>query len=205
MKTPQVVAAIAARDGREGQELRRRRPSTSTPTAASSRRSPASTPCQAIEEDLPIYRPSEETTTTIQTGRWNNGATPYTDAGIDGGGADKASFADDQILMILDNGIQLDAGDLSNTRTDGASTHAGRSRTHRKVAFYGTTNPFGGSGDLLGCDNATTSGVTHGHTVAAVALGNATRVPASYGHGWQATDAPGEPLGSRRHRAQGAT
>jgi hypothetical protein len=147
---------------------------------------------QAIYEDLPITLRSEETTTTVQTGRWNNGATPYTDAGIDGGGADKVSFADDQLLMVLDNGIQLDAGDLSNTRTDGASTTP-VGNSHRKVQFYGTTNPFGGLGDLLGCDNTSTSGFTHGHMVSIVALGNATRVPAGYGTGWQAKDLQGNP------------
>jgi hypothetical protein len=147
---------------------------------------------QVIYEDVPVFVQSEETTTTIQTGRWNNGATPYTDAGVDGGGSDKASFADDQLLLVLDDGIQLDAGDLSNTRTDGASTTPVGS-THRKVQFYGSTNVFGGDGDLLGCDNASTSGFTHGHMVAAIALGNATHVPASYGQGWQANDAQGNP------------
>ena len=62
---------------------------------------------------------------------------------------------------------------------------------HRKVAFYGTTAPFGGSGDLLGCDASTTSGVTHGHTVAAVALGNATKVAVSYGTAWRGVDGSG--------------
>src|SRR5262249_54816916 len=91
-----------------------------------------------------------------------------------------------------DDGIQLDAGDLSNTRADGADiTPVGS--THRKVQFYGTVNAFGGSGDLLGCDAVTTNGFTHGHMVAAVALGNATRVAASYGAGWQANDLQGNP------------
>ncbi|HEX4825310.1 MAG TPA: hypothetical protein VFV19_13470 [Candidatus Polarisedimenticolaceae bacterium] len=147
---------------------------------------------QNIWENLPLLVQSEETTTTIQTGRWNNGATPYTDAGVDGGGSDKASFADDQLLLVLDDGIQLDAGDLSNTRTDGASTTPVGS-THRKVQYYASTNQFGGDGDLLGCDNTSTSGFTHGHMVAAIALGNATRVPASYGQGWQALDTQGNP------------
>jgi len=153
-----------------------------------------------IGEVLPIFLMSEETTSTVQTGRWNNGATPYTDAGVDGGGADKVSLADDQILMIIDNGIQLDNGDLSNSRVDGG--YDGQSEitdpangaviaNHRKVAFYGTTSPFTGSGDLLGCDGGTTSGVTHGHTVAAVALGNATRVSVGYGAGWTAVDPAG--------------
>ncbi len=145
-----------------------------------------------IEEILPIFLMSEETTTTVQTGRWNSGATPYTDAGVDGGGLNKASQTDDQILAILDNGIQLDAGDLSNTSTDPGLTAGGLPIAgHRKVAFYGTTAPFGGGGDLLGCDSSTTGGVTHGHTVAAVALGNATRVPVSYGTPYNGVDTSG--------------
>jgi len=147
-------------------------------------------PIFMIEEVLPIFLMSEETSTTVQSGKWNNGATPYTDAGVDGGGLNKASQTDDQILMIIDNGIQIDAGDLSNTSTDpGLDVNGLPIAGHRKVAFYGTT--IGGSGDLLGCDGNTTSGVTHGHTVAAVALGNATRVPGSYGTGYHGTDRSG--------------
>ena len=146
-------------------------------------------PVQIINETLPIFLMGEETTTTIQTGKWNNGATPYTDAGIDGGGLNKASFADDQLLMVLDSGIQEDAGDLSDTRV--LSGTAGAS--HRKVLFYGTTNAFSGAGDLLGCDNGPQGGFTHGHTVAATALGNASRVAASYGTGFQGTDINGNP------------
>jgi hypothetical protein len=149
-------------------------------------------PVFRIEEVLPIFLMSEETSTTVQAGKWNNGATPYTDAGVDGGGLNKVSQSDDQILAILDNGIQLDAGDLSQTNSDPGLDGSGLPIAgHRKVAFMGTTTPFGGSGDLLGCDGNTTSGVTHGHTVAAVALGNATRVAAGYGTGFNAVDGSG--------------
>jgi len=149
-----------------------------------------------ISEVLPIYQMSEETTTTVQTGKWNNGATPYNDAGVDGGGADKVSQLDDQILSVVDTGIQIDAGDLSNTRTSaGLDVNGLPIAGHRKVAFYGTTNAFGGSGDLLGCDGNTTSGVTHGHTVAVVALGNATKVPGSYGAGYVGVDGGGNSWG----------
>jgi hypothetical protein len=151
-----------------------------------------------INEVLPTWMFSEETSTVIQTGKWSNGATPYTDAGVDGGGLDKVSQTDDQILMIIDNGIEIDAGDLSHTKTSSgfdASLSAHVIANHRKIAFYGTSVPFGGTGDLLGCDSPTTSGVTHGHTVAVVALGNATRVDlATYdptGDAWHATDASG--------------
>jgi len=113
---------------------------------------------------------------------------------IDGGGANKTSFTDDQVLMIIDNGIQLDAGDLSNTATDSGfdtSLTGNVVANHRKVVFLGTTAPFGGSGDLLGCDASMTGGVTHGHTVAVVALGNATDVAGSYGTPWRGVDRNG--------------
>jgi hypothetical protein len=145
-----------------------------------------------IHEVLPIYPMSEETTSTVQTGKWNNGLSPYNDAGIDGGGLNKASQADDQLMMMLDTGIQLDAADLSNTRTSaGLDVNGNPIAGHRKVAFYGTTNAFGGQGDLLGCDGSTTSGVTHGHTTAVIALGNASNVPAGYGAGYTAIDGGG--------------
>ena len=144
---------------------------------------------QSVFEQLPIFLMGEETTCTVQTGRYNNGAIPYHDAGVDGGGGVGGT---PQILMVLDSGIQVDAGDLSNTHTDGASTTP-IGATHRKVLFYGTTNPFGGSGDLLGCDAAPSGGFTHGHTVSATALGNGTAVPVSYGAGWQALDANQNP------------
>lgn len=157
-------------------------------------------PVFMIHEVLPIFPMSEEMSTTIQTGRWNNGATPYNDAGIDGGGLIKAPTAgyqnDDQILALVDTGIQMDAADLSESRTvAGVDALGAPLANHRKVAFYGTTNGFGGSGDLLGCDSSTTSGVTHGHAVAVVALGNATKVDAAYGAGWNGLDAGLNPWG----------
>jgi len=145
-------------------------------------------PVAAINESLPVYPHSEETTTTVQTGRWNTGATPYNDQGIDGRCAN-AACSSPQVLMILDTGIQLDAGELSDTRTTVGTVGA----AHRKVLFYGTTVPFGGSGDLLGCDAGPAGGFTHGHTVASVAIGNATKVPAGYGTGFQAPDINGNP------------
>ena len=47
---------------------------------------------------------------------------------------------------------------------------------------------MGGVGDALGCDAGPQGGFTHGHVVAATALGNASDVAASYGAGWLATD-----------------
>ena len=141
---------------------------------------------RGIYEALPLFPMAEETTCTMQTGSLNSHQIPYHDAGVKGGGLGDAS---PQILMVLDSGIQLDAGDLSNTRTDAGTAGAG----HRKVLFYGTTNPFGGSGDLLGCDNPTSGGFTHGHTVSVTALGNGTAVAGSYGTGWTATDTNGNP------------
>jgi hypothetical protein len=167
---------------------------------------------KAVIEQLPNLLHAEETTTVMQTGNYNHGAIPYHDAGVTGSGLNKcinnknisctvANQAADcagaggiclgpQVLMVLDSGIQLDAGDLSNTRTDGGSP----SLTHRKVRVHQTTNGFGGTGDLNGCDAPAQGGFTHGHVVSAGALGNATAVnTATYGAGWIALDLQGNP------------
>ena len=118
-----------------------------------------------IHERLPVLPHAEETTTGIQTGGYRFGATPYHDAGITGAG---------QILMLLDTGIQLDAADLADSHVAPGTPGPG----HRKVRFYGTTEPFGGGGDALGCDAPLNGGITHGHVVAAAALGNADHAAA---------------------------
>ncbi len=63
-------------------------------------------PVRMVYETLPLRTRAEETTTTLQTGQYNAGATPYHDAGIDGSGT---GIGSPQILMVLDTGIQLDA------------------------------------------------------------------------------------------------
>ena len=128
---------------------------------------------KAVFESLPNLPHGEETTVTVQTGRWGGGAVPFHDAGI---------LGDGQILMVLDSGLQLDAADLSDTRTSVGTAGPG----HRKVLLY--TTAVGGVGDALGCDAGPQGGFTHGHVVAATALGNASDVAASYGAGWLATD-----------------
>jgi len=160
-----------------------------------------------VFEHLPVYPNGAETTALMQTGRWNGGATPYHDAYVNGGGlpgtcsvstTTKCQGAVDcpgaetcngagagQILMTIDSGIQLDAGDLSNTRISSGVAGA----AHRKVKKYTTAAVFGGAGDLLGCDDLASGGFTHGHVVASTALGNATRVPIDYGAGWVKLDA----------------
>ncbi|MCP3980277.1 MAG: S8 family serine peptidase [bacterium] len=129
-----------------------------------------------VNEDLPIMPHGEETTTTIQQGNWNQGTTPYFDAGINGGGNGIASA---QVIMILDSGIQLDAKDLSDTETSVGTPgtdpgNAGPSNAHRKVLEYSSTFQFGGVGDDQGCDAPGQGGFTHGHVVAAIAGGHAT-------------------------------
>ncbi len=141
-------------------------------------------PVYAVYEEG-IYVPlDEKATTTVQTGHWNMGAVPYHDAGIDGSG-NGVTGTSPQVLSITDTGISIDAGDLSNTKTDAGTPGP----THRKVVDYRATTGFGtGSGDLLGCDSPMTGGFTHGHIVASVALGNASRTAASYGGSWYAID-----------------
>jgi hypothetical protein len=58
-----------------------------------------------VFEHVPPVTCGEETTTTLQTGRYNSGATPYHDAGIDGS-AGGGFAAEPQVLMMLDTGIQ---------------------------------------------------------------------------------------------------
>jgi hypothetical protein len=134
------------------------------------------TAVKAVFESLPNLVQGEETTVTVETGTWGGGASPYHDAGVLGQG---------QILMVLDSGLQLDAGDLSDTRTSAGTAGPG----HRKVLLY--TTAVGGTGDALGCDSSPQGGFTHGHVVAATALGNATDVTPGYGTGWWATDTLG--------------
>ena len=167
---------------------------------------------RVVHEKLPLRPLAEETTTTLQIGRFDGGSTPYHDAGVDGRGLGLCSdlttgcsvvtqatdcagiglaiCSGPQVLMVLDSGFQLDAGDLSDTRTDAGEPGL----AHRKVRAYQSTEAFGGNGDLSGCDAPPQDGFTHGHLVAATALGNATGVGAEYGGpGWLAYDVHGNP------------
>ncbi len=166
-----------------------------------------------VEEESPILPWGEETTTVLQTGVFQGGTKPYHGAGINGGGEHGTCSASaaipcqgdgdcpgvetcvgsgsPEVLMLLDSGIQLDAGDLSDTRTSpGAPGPA-----HRKVRVYQSTSQFtggiAGEGDDRGCDDPGSGGSTHGHVVASVALGNATQVPLGYGPGWAKLDSRG--------------
>ncbi|MGH7411553.1 MAG: S8 family serine peptidase, partial [Candidatus Methylomirabilis sp.] len=144
---------------------------------------------QQVFEALPITVHSQEQSSDVQTGiRGSNVVAnlAYNNAGVDGGGN---GIASNQILMVLDTGIQYDNGDLSDTRTSAAVP----SSTHRKVSVYADAALFGGDGDLLGCDSLPSGGYTHGHTVSAVALGNATNVLPAYGGGWIKNDPDGNP------------
>ncbi len=128
---------------------------------------------KAVFESLPNEVQGEETAIAVQTATWGNGASPFHDVGVRGEG---------QVLMVLDTGLQLDAGDLSDTRTSAGTPGP----AHRKVLLY--TTAVDGAGDALGCD---ARGFTHGHAVAATALGNATDVAGGYGARWLATDTNG--------------
>ncbi|MCP3981018.1 MAG: S8 family serine peptidase [bacterium] len=154
-----------------------------------------------IVERLPNVPQAEEATTTVMTGRWNAGAMPYHAAGVDGGGG---GLAAPQVMMFLDTGIQLDAADLSDTRTSPGvpgndPSNADPSGDHRKIVRYESTDAFGGNGDLLGCDSAINGGFTHGQAVLSTALGNASDgLPVGYGSPSYAIDEHG-----RRWRLDG--
>ncbi len=152
-------------------------------------------PVKMIFESVPVWLWGEETTTTMQTGHWNLGATPYHDAGIDGSG-NGITGTSPQVLMMLDNGIQMDAGDMSDTYTSPGTP----STAHRKVYDYKSTTAFpGGSGDLLGCDAPAQGGMTHGQVVAATAMGNGTATAVGYAGTWYAPD----PATGRRWKVDG--
>ncbi len=130
---------------------------------------------EIVFEYLPPRPQGEQTTTAVQTGSSLDRVTPFHSAGILGTG---------QILGVIDNGLQLDAADLSDT-----SVSAGLpGPTHRKVALYETAGPGGGAGDMQGCDALIAGGRTHGHGVTATAIGNARHGDVEY----RATDSSGD-------------
>lgn len=133
----------------------------------------------AVFPHVPARVLGEEITAIMQTGQFRNGAKPFHAAGVDGSGS---GLTPPQVLMLLDNGIQLDASELSDTSL--VPGMAGL--MHRKVLLYASTNAFGGAGDLLGCDAVPQGLFTHGHVMASVALGNASTVPPAYGAPWPA-------------------
>ncbi len=161
-----------------------------------------------IIEDLPIRLLGGRPPAYTQTGVIDTGERPFTAAGIDGSGiggpgvctisAGPCTEASDcngtedvcsiapQVLLVIDTGIQLDAADLSDTGTSAGTAGP----AHRKVRRYERSFLFGGEGDFLGCDDPLRGG-THGHFVAAHALGNATGVDPGYGPGFTATDSSG--------------
>ena len=136
-----------------------------------------------IHEAIPNSPAGEETTITIQTGGFQGRATvgPYHLAGINGSG-NGVPGTTNQVLMVIDDGVQLDAADLADTDAL-AGTASG---SHRKVVAYRTASSFQGDGDGLGCDAGPQGGLTHGHVVAATALGNATDI-VDLSTGWNAS------------------
>jgi len=154
-----------------------------------------------VHEHLPVYPNAIETTNTMQIGSLcaggpcnRTGQVAYNAAGIDGSGTASTPSGGAFVLMVLDSGLQLDNGDLSNTKT--APGTAGLA--HRKVVRYEATNTFGGGGDLLGCDAPSSGAFTHGHTVSTTALGWATNVDSAYDPGsvgFTATDTVGNAWG----------
>jgi len=148
-----------------------------------------------IVENMPMLAQDEKTTTTVQTGAYNQGAIPYHTAGVDGGGDTNLTTAvSEQILMVLDTGMQFDSGELADDR-DNAGTPG---VSHRKVLLYGTTGSdasspdFGGQGDLRGCDAFSSGSFTHGQVVSAVAIGRASDVDPSV---YCPLAGPGDPCG----------
>ncbi len=91
---------------------------------------------------------------------------------------------DGQIIQVTDSGLSVDAGDMTDQRTNSGWTGAGNNvlADHRKIVAYKGNNDAccGNTGDLLGCDTPARGAFTHGQVVSSVAAGGATRgyVPA---------------------------
>jgi hypothetical protein len=84
--------------------------------------------------------------------------------------------------MVIDDGAQLDGADLADTHADAGTAGIG----HRKVVAYRSASAFSGDGDDSGCDAGPQGGFTHGHVVAATAVGNATDI-VDLSTGWDAS------------------
>ncbi len=102
-------------------------------------------------------------------------------AGVNGSGNGVAGTTH-QVLMVIDNGAQVDAADLATTDAIAGTVSA----AHRKVVAYRPASNFSGTGDGLGCDAPPQGGSTHGHIVSATAVGNATEI-VDFSTGWNAT------------------
>ncbi len=142
-------------------------------------------PVFRVNEFYKQFARGEETTNVMQAGSFYPGGIhrprPFHAAGIQGSG---------QVLMVLDSGVSIDAGDLSDTATAAGTIGTG----HRKVLENASTGAFGGLGDQLSCDDPALGGFTHGQIVSATALGWATNdLPGGYGTPWQAFDTSGNP------------
>ncbi len=135
-----------------------------------------------IHEAIPFRPAGEETTITMQTGGFQGRGTvgPYHLAGVNGSG-NGVPGTSPQVLMIIDTGVQLDGADLSDTHNSAGTAGS----AHRKVVAYRSASRFSGTGDETGCDAGPQGGLTHGHIVAATAVGNATNI-VDLSTGWDA-------------------
>jgi subtilase family protein/thrombospondin type 3 repeat protein len=108
-----------------------------------------------------------------------NGARPYHDAGIDGGGLsatglpsgrrvnDGTAQVPPQIVAVTDNGISYDAVHFSQTATQTTTTPAPIGQAHRKVHSIQVIEDTG-----EGCDAVLSGSTTHGNVVAGIIAGN---------------------------------
>jgi hypothetical protein len=138
-------------------------------------------PVQMIYEHQQMFANDHEGAAAMEIGFFDNSlnpgdtenlSLPYHQAGVRGQG---------QVAIVLDSGYSADAMDLSHTRTDAGDIAPGFGPSHRKILRVESTNQYGGSGDTLGCDAPASGGFSHGHTVAAAALGWGTDTSVSYG------------------------
>jgi hypothetical protein len=135
-----------------------------------------------IEEEAEYLLNNSEVPTIIMVGNYEesfNGARPYQDLGIDGGGLDTngdgirdnrvtgGDAVPPQIVAVTDNGISYDAIHLSHSPTVAASVANPIGPTHRKVHSVQAVE-----GGDTSCDALLSGSNTHGNVMAGIIAGN---------------------------------
>jgi hypothetical protein len=140
----------------------------------------------AVSEEAELMLTNSDSPTVIMVGNYEesyNGARPYHDAGIDGGGIDGTAavppvrdgqrinngtdLIPPQIVAVTDNGISPDAVHFSQTTTQVTDLSHPFGSAHRKIQSIQNPVDNGSS-----CDGLLSGSNTHGNVVAGIIAGN---------------------------------
>ncbi len=134
----------------------------------------------AVSEEKESMLTNSEVPTILTMGNFEenyNGARPYQDAGIDGGGLDTNNDGQrinngtdsipPQIVAVTDNGISPDAVHFSQTATQVTDLAHPFGPAHRKI--HAIQNPVDNG---TSCDGILSGSNTHGNVVAGIIAGN---------------------------------